>query len=175
MAKESFWADPNVEPKRSYRWLLFLGGMPQWVVKKVTKPSFKVTETAHDYLIHKFYYPGRVEWNTVSVTLADPVQPDSSATMLRILQDSGYAFPTTANATNTIAKANSVNALGRVMIQQLGPDGESIEEWTLSNAWLQDVKLGDLDYSQDAMVDVELVIRYDWAELNAAALARAVK
>jgi hypothetical protein len=107
--------------------------------------------------------------------LADPVQPDSSATTLRILQDSGYAFPLDPNATNTISKAHSVNALGRVMIQQIGADGESIEEWTLVNAWVKEVKLGDLDYSSEDMVNVELTIRYDWAELNSAALGRAVR
>ena len=43
------------------------------------------------------------------------------------------------------------------------------------NAWVKEVKLGDLDYSSEDMVNVELTIRYDWAELNSAALGRAVR
>ena len=169
---ESFWADPNLEPKRVYRWLFFFAGVPQWLVKKVTKPSFEVSETVHEFLIHKFYYPGRVTWNEVKVTLADPVQPDSAATMMQLLQNSGYRLPLDPNTTQTISKVHAVNALGRVLIQQLGPDGESIEEWTLVNAWIKSVELGELDYSSDDMIDVSLTIRYDWAEINGEALGR---
>ena len=170
---ESFWADPQLEPKRAYRWLFFFAGVPQWIVKKVSKPSFDVTDTTHDFLIHKFHYPGKVEWKEVKVTLADPVQPDSAATMQRVLEQSGYQYPLDPNTTATISKANAVGALGRCMIQQLGADGESIEEWTLVNAWVKDVSFGELDYSSDEMVNVELTIVYDWAELNSAARARA--
>lgn len=165
---ESFWSDSKVEPKRAYRWLLLLGGIPQWMCKKVSKPSFAVSETEHTYLNHKFYYPGRVEWNTVTVTLADPVAPDAAASMVKIIEKSGYRLPVDKNKAeeHTISKAGAVGALGSVRIQQLGADGKAIEEWELVNAWVKDVKLGELDYESDDMVDVELELRYDYAKLN---------
>lgn len=167
---ESFWSDSKVEPKRAYRWILLLGGIPQWMCKKVSKPSFAVSETEHTYLNHKFYYPGRVEWNTVTVTLADPVAPDAAHTMVKIIEGSGYSLPKSQKEAekSTISKANATNALGSVRIQQLGADGTPIEEWELVNAWVKDVKLGELDYESDDMVDVELEIRYDYAVLNKA-------
>jgi hypothetical protein len=157
-----------VEPKRAYRWILYLGGIPSWICKKVSKPSFAVSETEHTFLNHKFYYPGRVEWNTVTVTLADPVEPDAAKTMLNIIQGSGYQLPVDAQKAqaSTISKAKAVEALGTVRIQQLGADGKEIEEWELVNAWIKDVKLGELDYESDDMVDVEIEIRYDYAVLN---------
>ena len=167
---ESFWSDSGVEPKRAYRWILLLGGVPQWMCKKVSKPSFAVSETEHTYLNHKFYYPGRVEWNTVTVTLADPVAPDAARTMVDIISASGYSLPdgqAKAEA-STISKAKAVTALGAVKIQQLGSDGKAIEEWELINAWVKDVKFGELDYESDDMVDVELELRYDYAKLNKA-------
>lgn len=165
---ESFWSDSQVEPKRAYRWILLLGGIPQWMCKKVSKPSFAVSETEHTYLNHKFYYPGRVEWNTVTVTLADPVAPDAAKTMFNIIQNSGYSLPVDQGKAeaSTISKANAVSALGEVRIQQLGADGKAIEEWALVNAWVKDVKLGELDYESDDMVDVELELRYDYATLK---------
>ena len=45
-------------------------------------------------------------------------------------------------------------------------DGKEIEEWELVNAWIKDVKLGELDYESDDMVDVEIEIRYDYAQMN---------
>jgi len=167
---ESFWSDSQVEPKRAYRWILLLGGVPQWMCKKVSKPSFAVSETEHTYLNHKFYYPGRVEWNTVTVTLADPVAPDAAQSMVNIISNSGYNLPNGQGEAekSTISKKNAVEALGTVRIQQLGSTGEMIEEWELVNAWVKDVKLGELDYESDDMVDVELELRYDYAKLNKA-------
>jgi hypothetical protein len=165
-----FWSDVNTEPKRAYRWILLLGGVPQWMIKKVGKPAMTISETEHTYLNHKFWYPGRVEWNTVAVTLADPVEPDAAATMVRIINESGYNLPTDQNAaeSSTMSKKNAVGALGSVKIQQIGPDGETIEEWELVNAWIKDVKFGELDYTSDDMVDVELELRYDYAQQNKA-------
>ena len=165
---ESFWSDSGVEPKRAYRWILLLGGIPQWMCKKVSKPSFAVSETEHTYLNHKFYYPGRVEWNTVTVTLADPVAPDAARTMVDIISNSGYSLPNgqVKAEASTISKSKAVKALGTVKIQQLGSDGKAIEEWELINAWVKDVKFGELDYESDDMVDVELELRYDYANLR---------
>ena len=152
----AFWSvtDGVPAPKRNYRWLLYLGGIPQWICKKVTKPSFSLSEAEHTYLNHKFYYPGRVEWSTIDVTLVDPVSPDASATMY-----------TTA-------------ALGQVRIQQLGvefagptgsPGGQRtapVEEWVLYNSWVKEVKFGELDYTSDDLTEITLTIRYDYAKLN---------
>ena len=167
---EGFWSEVNTEPKRAYRWILYLGGIPQWICKKVAKPSFTVSESMHTYLNHKFYYPGRVEWNTVAITLADPVAPDAAATMMSIIQGSGYNLPKTQQAAEmgTMSKLHAVDSLGRVAIHQIGPEGDVIEEWELVNAWIKDVKFGDLDYESDDMVDVEIELRYDFAQLNKA-------
>jgi len=162
----AFWSDRTTEPKRAYRWVLYMGGIPQWICKKVSKPSFTISETEHTYLNHKFWYPGRVEWNTVSVTLADPVSPDAAETMMAVIDASGYKLPSDPNQIQSMSKKKAIDALGRVAIQQIGPEGKEIEEWVLVNPWVKDVKFGELDYTSDDMVDIELEIRYDYAILN---------
>ena len=77
---ESFWADYKVEPKRKFRWVLHLDHIPAWTLKKVTKPSYTVSEIKHSFINHSFYYPGRVEYNEVEFTLVDPVEPDAAST-----------------------------------------------------------------------------------------------
>ena len=178
----AFWSDASLgtpEPKRSYRWLLYLGDVPQWVVKKVTKPSFSITETSHTYINHNFYYPGKVEWSEVNVTLVDPASPDAVQTMYNALRASGYSPPENQFDTQTISKQRAVNALGQVRIVQLGDQHsdesdngamsagqEFVEEWILYNAWIKDAKFGDLDYTSDELVEIELTLRYDYAKLN---------
>ena len=165
--KKFFWSDGTAkDPKRAYRWVLLNGNIPVYTLKKVAKPSFTVTEAAHKYLNHTFYYPGRVEWATVAMTLADPVAPDAASIVTKMIKDSGYSPATSADAQQTMSKKKSVEALGDLAIVQLDGDGGEVERWTLKNPWIKDVKYGELDYESDDLTNVELEIRYDYATLE---------
>lgn len=167
---QGFWTDINTEPKRAYRFVMLIGGIPQWIVKKVSKPSFEVSETPVSYLNHTFYYPGRITWSTISLTLQDPVAPDASKTIQNIMAAGGYHLPKNSTDLQSLSKKNAVLSLGNVVIAQIGPDGgEFIEEWELINCWVKDVKYGELDYSSDDMVNIELTLRYDFANIKESA------
>jgi len=55
---------------------------------------------------------------------------------------------------------------GRLKIVQLDSEGVEREIWTLNNAWFKDVKFGDLDYSSEDMLNVEVTLKYDNATLR---------
>jgi len=164
----AFWSDPYSmhEPKRVYRWVLNMGHIPQWIVKKVNKPSYEVSSTEHKYLNHTFYYPGRVTYEAVGVTLVDPVDPDATWTMMEILRESGYDIPTSPDSLITISKARATNALGLVTISQIDPDGNIIDGFDLINAWVSKTNFGELDYENDTLVDLVLELRYDFARMT---------
>ena len=120
-----------------------------------------------------------MEWSEVNVTLVDPASPDAVQTMYNVLRASGYTPPSSPNDTRTISKQKAVNALGQVRIVQLGDTfsdtsdqgamsqgQEFVEEWILYNAWVKEAKFGDLDYTSDDLVEIELTLRYDYAKLN---------
>lgn len=176
-----FWADPSIEPKRKFRWLLSVGGagdteIPQWVIKKVTKPTISVSEIKHSFINHSFYYPGRVEYNEIEFTLVDPVSPtDVSDSLINIILGAGYALPDTElnSYAKTITKGQAVTSLEKVIIRQIAAadvaDGASEtddvqEAWELTNAWVKEVNFGDLDYESDDIVEITVKLRYDWAE-----------
>mgnify|MGYP003134110993 CR=1 FL=1 len=173
----AFWTDAqNKDPKRAYRFLVNIGNMPngaQWYAKAVKKPAITITEVDHSFLNHKFYYPGRAEWDTVEVTLVDPVSPDAAANTAAILQASGYNPPIDVTSTTTISKQDSVNALGGVIIEQIDSEGNAMETWTLWNPFITGVTYGDLSYEEDSLTEVTLTIRYDWAVLETANAAQA--
>ena len=90
--------------------------------------------------------------------------------MYQAIRDSGYEPPKDSQDLNTVSKSQSIGALGTVTIQQLKASGDQldpVEEWRLANAWIKSVTLSGLDYSGDALSDVTLEIRYDWAEMMA--------
>lgn len=180
----AFWNNSAIEPKRKFRWVLYLPvnsadpnapAIQTYTVRSVTKPKFTVGMVPLPYMIHTFKYPGKVSWNDVSVTLVDPVSPDNAGILSNVFQAGGYQIPDTQDrAMYSFSKASAVNALGTPRIVQLdggtpGVDGRpgsppaTIEEWSLVNAWVKDVDFGKLSYSEEGLLEVTLIITYDFA------------
>ena len=182
MAAKGFWDSPNLEPKRNFKWLLLLGDLnpniPQWVVKSANKPNYTIGETVHKFLNHSFYFPGRLEWQTIDVTTVDPVSPNVAGGIVDYIRNAGYQYPDVAQAGGPSPDASETQGpysamtksratLGDVVLTQIGNDEtDPVEKWRLRNAWVKDVKFGDLSYDNEDMTEVTLTLRYDWAELE---------
>jgi len=181
----AFWNEKILEPKRKFRWILKVDGIDYWTIKKVDKPSYTVSTAEHNFINHKFYFPGRVEYNEISFTIVDSANPDAAETLRQILFAGGYRLPKDENvATQSITKHGAVTALGDIQIMQLGGGGNSssgagtgtvsgvndegqvLEFWTLHNAFITSIELGDLDYESDDLVEITVKVRYDYAQLN---------
>ena len=161
------------DPKRKFRFMVRFDGIDTgnalWYAKTAAKPSFTIAATEHKYLNHTFYYPGSVKWETISMSLVDPVDPDMAATLADILVQSGYSPPTdaTTDSMGTISKAKAANALGTVTITQIDSNGDSLEKWTLWNSFITDVKFGDsLAYGTDDLTEMSVTLKYDWARIE---------
>lgn len=180
---KGFWTGglTNVkDPKRNFRFKVsFLGtgdtGSPLtdggiWYAKSCTQPSVTMTESVHDFMIHKFYWPAKAEWNEVDMVLVDPVEPDSSSNLLSILDAAGFKIPANAGSTeafSSMSKAGSTAALGNILIQQLDAEGNTNHEWTLVHAWAKEVSFSNLDYTSEDLMEINFKVRYDWAEFAA--------
>jgi hypothetical protein len=174
----NFWTDNLTagsetgprDPKRQYRFIVELNNYSSaatWYAKSVTKPSMTISDTSHSYLNHRFYYPGRVEWSPINVTLVDPVTPDAASETFGIIEAAGYSIPggpeTTPDNLTTISKTSAVQSLGGVTIRQIDSLGGDLEVWTLRNPFITSVNLGDLNYETDGLSTITLGIRYDFA------------
>ena len=176
-----FWTQEvgtaDTDPKRKFRFVVTFdgidagngaGGGVAWYAKTAGKPSFTINAAEHKYLNHTFYYPGNVTWNEVTIALVDPVNPDMASTLSDIVQAGGYVLPTIdkVGAPLTINKGYAVEALGRVTIEQQDAYGIPKETWTLHNAWIKDVKFGDLEYGSDDLTQIDVILKYDWASME---------
>ena len=172
-SSQGFWTSAQLaDPKRKFRFLVTIGSMPDgatWYAKSVDKPVISIANEAHQFLNHTFYYPGSVTWNEVSAVLVDPVSPDAAANLTRIVLESGYHPPVDVNDTTTISKSRAVAALQAVVISQIDSDGSPVETWSLNNAFITDVNYGgNLSYGDDALAEVTVKFRYDWASIETA-------
>jgi hypothetical protein len=166
----TFWSEATMAPMRNYRWKLQITGLGDddiiWWAKTVTVPSWDMNEVEHDYFDNKYYFPGRVTWQDVEVTLVDPVSPSAVDLTNKILVNSGYnvpAKPESQKKTLAKSKAAGSTAMGSFVLELLDADGNIKETWTLNNAFIKAAKYGDLDYSNDDLRQISLTIKYDWA------------
>jgi len=164
------------DPKRGFRFTVQItnlggsdpaaGGGILWYAKTADKPSFEVSNTEHNYLNHKFNFPGRTSWSPVEIKLVDPTDPDMAASLSDIVTAAGYHPPADVNDHTSMQKALATAALGDVIITQIDSDGNALEKWTLWNAWISKVNYGSLDYSSDDLTEMSMEIVYDWATLE---------
>ena len=169
----AFWTDGLApEPKRQFRFRVIVSSLPNggtWYARSATKPTFSVTQSQHKFLNHTFYYPGKVEWNTVSISFADPTNPDATGAILQALQKSGYNVPANVNepdALSTLGKSNSVGALGKIVVEALNEAGKAVEQWTLNNAFIVGVSFNDYSYDGEDIATIDMELRYDWASFD---------
>jgi hypothetical protein len=165
----AFWSIATAgtkDPKRNFRFKVSISQVKEgsiWYAKTCDKPSFTIETTEHQYLNHTFYYPGAVKWQTVSLQLVDPADPDAAATVAQIVQNSKYKPPGTSGDLGTMTKASAVSALGKVTIIQLDGKGDALETWVLQNAFITEAKFGTLEYGSDDLTTLDLTLQYDWA------------
>ena len=188
----AFWSSAT-EPLRKNRWVVIFGSANPltslsdfaYALKKVDKPSYKTLDITHKFGNYSFYYPGRVEWNTINMTFASVVEQNSAGgirsvdrQLLQILKASNPSNNFSgvsndqANALKGISKKVAGSAIGTLSIVQLGADGDAktpIETWQLTNAFFTNIKFGDLSYDSEEVVDVEVTVRYDTAVYTAGA------
>ena len=165
----NFWTNtPTRDPKRGFRFRVMIPGIDPnflWYAKKADKPTVSFGEASHSYLNHTYYWPGRAEWNEVTVTLVDPIEPALAGNMAALVQAAGYRIPRDSNDFSTMSKASSAEPLGVVTIEQIDEDGNILEKWNLSNSWIKELTWGELDYSSDDLTECTIKFRYDWATL----------
>jgi len=165
----AFWSGRTEnEARRNFKFLLTFGVQPTWVVKGVNLPSITVGEATHHFLNHRFYFPGTIEYNTISFTVVDAIDQKTSQGIISNFVNSGYKTPDSLKSANTslLTKAQSVQALGNVEITQLGSgeDGETNKiGFTLQGAWVKNIEFGQsLSYDNEDLSEIKVELRYDY-------------
>jgi hypothetical protein len=166
----AFWsATENNEPRRNFKFLLDVNGIKTWVVKGVNLPTITVGESTHHFLNHRFYFPGTIEYNTISFTVVDAIDEKTSQGIISNFVNSGYNTPGSSDSATTtlMTKAQSVRALGEVTITQLGSGMSTVDKnsigFALKNAWVKNIEFGQsLDYSNEDLSEIKVELRYDF-------------
>ena len=146
------------EPKTKNRFIMYLDGIPAWLIKTAAKPSLNINKVVIDYMNIKRYVAGKTEWQEIEITLYHPVVPSAAQSVMEWVRLSHESVTGRDGYSDFYKKEVTFNVLG--------PVGDVVEEWTLKGAFIQDATFGDLDFSSSDPVDITLTLRYDYAVLQ---------
>jgi hypothetical protein len=146
------------EPKRQHQFIMEVQGIPSYLIKTSAKPSMTNGEVALDMINVKRYVKGKSEWNSIEVTLYDAIVPSGAQAVMEWVR-LHHESATGRDGYSSFYKKE-------IRLHQLSPLGEVIEEWILKGAFIVDSNFGTYDWSSDAVQEISMTLRYDWAFLN---------
>jgi len=153
----------NWEPKKSHQFIMSIPEangviIPAYLIKASAKPSFTNGEVALDHINVQRYVKGKTVWNTIAITLYDAIVPSGAQAVIQWLRDH-HESATGRDGYSDFYKRD-------IALQQLNGLGEVVEQWTLKGAFITEGNFGTLDWSTEEAVNIELTLRYDWAQLE---------
>ena len=148
-----------------------------WWAKTIDKPGYSVVDINKDRYYNQLAKANPVinsltpNLKPVTMTLIDPVYPNTTRKLLRYLRRGGFQEQTAYNNTfffggpsesyiKTNSAGGSTGGFPRVQIEQLSSTGDTLEIWTLINAYPAEVDFGKLDYSSDDLVEITVTWGY---------------
>ena len=145
------------EPKMQNRFIMYIDGIPAYLIKKTSRPSITFGEVVLDHIKRKL--KGKGDWQDVSIELYDPVVPSAAQAVMEWVRLSHESVTGRDGYADFYKKDITFNVLG--------PVGDKVEEWTLKGAFILSTTAGDLDWSSgEAFVTMGLTLKYDYAILQ---------
>ena len=146
------------EPKMSNRFIMYIDGIPAYLVKAASRPSLDQGEVILDHINVERKLKGKTRWQDVTVTLYDPVVPSGAQAVMEWVRLHHESL-TGRDGYSTQYKKD-------ITFHSLSPTGEKIEEWTLKGAFILDTNFGQMDWGTEESVQIEMTLKYDYAVLE---------
>lgn len=145
---------PNkFEPKRKFRWVLAIEGIDSFLIKSAARPTITIEEQELAYINHTRYIAGKGKFETLSVTLYDPIAPSGAQQVMEWIRTCWESVSGRAGYADFYKRD--------IQLKMLDPMGTVVELWDIKGAWCQQVNYGDLDYTSQDPSDITLTIRFD--------------
>ena len=156
--------DPNeimftaFEPKVQNRFIMYIDGIPSYMVKSATSPSFTDNIVKLDHINTFRKIRGKREWQNMTLSLYDPITPSGAQAVMEWARLSYESVTGRAGYSDFYKKDVTLNLLG--------PVGDIVGEWIIKGAFIQQSNFGQYNWSSDAAVEVQLTLAMDYCVLN---------
>ena len=146
------------EPKTKNRYIMYLEGIPSYLIKTANRPSITFEEVELNHINVKRYVKGKGAWEPIEITLFDPVVPSGAQAVMEWVRLHKESVTGRDGYSDFYKKDITIN--------MLGPVGDKVEERTLKGAFITSAAFNDLDWSVSDPAEITLSLRYDYAILQ---------
>ena len=148
----------NFETKLANRFIMEINGIESYIIKTASRPTFTSEVVELDHINVKRKIKGKSTWDDVNITLYDPIVPSGAQQVMEWIRSSHESL-TGRDGYAAFYKKD-------ITFYILGPVGDKVEQWTLKGAFITSANFGDLDWSSNDPVSIELTLSYDYAILE---------
>lgn len=147
------------ENKTKNRFLMYIDGIPSFLIKKTDRPKWKQERKTIDYINLQWFYKGKTTWDEITIELYDPIVPSASQVIFEWFRLSHESVTGRDGYADFYKKEITLNATG--------PVGDKVEEWTLKGAFPTSYDGGEFTWTDggDPMT-ATLTLSYDMAVLQ---------
>jgi hypothetical protein len=146
---------PNkFEPKRKNRWVFAIEGIDAFLMKTASRPTYNTSEQELNFINSKRYVAGKTTFDTMSVTLHDPIAPSGSQQVMEWIR---------THYESVSGRAGYADFYKRdCQLKMLDPVGTVVELWDIKGAFITSANFGDLSYDDDSTpTEISLTLRFD--------------
>jgi hypothetical protein len=156
--------DPNeimftaFEPKVQNRFIMYVDGIPAYLIKSATAPGFEAGEIVLDHINVYRKVKGKIRWNDMTLNLYDPVTPSGAQAVME--------WARLAHESVTGRDGYSDFYKKDLTLDILGPVGDVVGEWVIKGAYVKNATFGEYDWANEAAINLTVNIAMDYAILN---------
>jgi hypothetical protein len=147
------------EPKQANRFILYMDGVPSYIVKGVNAITVTQGEVPLNHINVQRKVKGKTVWGDVQMTLFDPITPSGAQSVMEWVR-LHHESVTGRDGYSDFYKKDLV-------LDVLGPVGDVVSEWILKGAFIKDANFGDYNWdTTDTAVNITMTVAVDYCILN---------
>ena len=147
------------EPKQTNRFILYMDGIPSFLVKGVGGINVAQTAVALNHINVQRYVKGKTIWGTVGMTLYESITPSGAQAVMEWIR-LGHESVTGRDGYSDFYKKD-------LTFNVLGPVGDIVSEWIIKGAVVTTANFGDYSWDEDGtIVNITLEVQPDYCILN---------
>ena len=147
------------EPKVPNRFIMYIDGIPSYLIKKASAPGFEANMIKLDHINVYRKVKGKSKWSDISLTLFDPITPSGAQAVMEWVR-LHHESVTGRDGYSDFYKKD-------LTIDILGPVGDIVSEWVIKGAFIKSANFGEYNWdNESAAQNITMTVGMDYCILN---------
>ena len=147
------------EPKVKNRFLMYVDGIPSYMIKRVGPVSVDMGEIKINHINVYRKIKGKANWADIEMVLHDPITPSGGQAVMEWVRLHHESVTGRDGYSDFYKKDVTINVLG--------PVGDIVSEWVIKGAFIKSANFGDYNWDEDtAIQELTVNLGMDYCVLN---------